>query len=662
MTFIGAAIGEFPIGGIDDADSLAVTDPLTKIATADRPYLPSEISYVVIVYPYDFVAASTTTIRLSNDGGPSNVPYNSYWSGTEPFGWRVTRPYNFEARLPGVPIAKQENAAFLPGGSVTPAVGELRFDARDQSLDDWLTYDWTDRDVEVYVGAAYTGDTRPSWPTEYAQIFKGRTDRLGGTPTEFSLFVRDLRRRLEVPAQSNLYLGETTATGTDRIFTASTDIIASTSTDLSVFSDYTYIEVTGSASNNFLLKITSATTNAIQVDASVTGLVDESAGASVTIRGALEGTTELAGQPKPFGYGQIRQAQALLVDAGNLIYQLLDGSMESVGAVRDKGAALTLDSDYADITLAAPAGGEYATCLATGHMMLGASPDGQVTWDGEGDNSGTLAYQSSVSGILRKLFTERGGFTDPDELEVGSFDELEATTSVVIGWYSGTDVINVDAVADEIAADGGNIWWFPNRLGRIKVGRVPADPSTAAVDRYLPSAAAGSGQQVPKDQPGYGQIGREQASAPAFGVVLPYRRYWKTLDPGNVAASVSDADRQDFGQSYRFKSPTDSTVSDAIPSAGKVEFSTGLIDTAADAQTEASRLLSLFGTERSLFTLQVENPSFQYEPGLIVHVTLPTAALEGSKLGLDGGVRAVAVGVTENPAGSENPCTLILWA
>lgn len=577
MSYLGSAFGQFPPGGIDDADSLAVTDPLTAIAVADPPYKPSELSFVVIARPYDPGTASILELRASNDSGPSNVSYSPYTSGTEPFAKRVLRPYNFGARLPGVPLAESENLQFLPGGSTNPTGGAIAWSNDDGSLDPWTGYDWTDRGIEVYVGAAYEGDTRPEWPTGYAQILNGRTDRSGWDAREFLVYARDFRRRFRVPIQATLYAGT----------------------------------------------------------------------------GSLEGGDEIKGLPKPLLYGQVRQVEPVLVDGANHIYQLHDGAMQAVNAVRDKGAALSFDADVADITTATPAPGEYATSLAAGYIRLGEAPEGRVTVDAQGANAGSLGYTSTTADIIRKIATGPGGLTDPDDLELGSFDTLDTDAPYVVGYYTGTETKNVDAALDQIAA-GIGAWWSFNRLGRLAVGRVPSDPSTAPVDRDLPSIMTGGGGQRIETDGTFALISRDQASAPAYRVLLPYRRHWQTLDPANVAASVTEATKLDYGKEFRVEPATDATVQTAIPSAGVVELGWGLIDTQANAATEAARLLELFATERDFYTVTVWNPAFQYEVGQIVRVTAPL-------LDLDAGRRFVVVGVEENPAQPKQQTVLTLW-
>jgi hypothetical protein len=54
----------------------------------------------------------------------------------------------------------------------------------------------------------------------------------------------------------------------------------------------------------------------------------------------LEGTAELAGKPKPVCLGVVKSAPAPCVNTARLIYQVNDGAVNSIDAVRDQGVAL----------------------------------------------------------------------------------------------------------------------------------------------------------------------------------------------------------------------------------------------------------------------------------------------------------------------------------
>jgi hypothetical protein len=342
-----------------------------------------------------------------------------------------------------------------------------------------------------------------------------------------------------------------------------------------------------------------------------------------------------------------------------------------VREVCDKGADLTggTPTDYATYALlvaASTTASGYDTCNALGLFKLGAKPDGRVTLDGRGDTSGTLGYQATAPGIVRKLATGPGGLTDPDEIESGAFDRAVTEIPYVTGFYTGTQAYEVAGALDAVMAGVYGRWGFTRRA-RLTVGRSPADPSVEPVDRYLPSTfTGGGGQQIETDDDGFALVSHDQASAPAWRVRLPYRHYQTTLDPANVAAAVDEDVRLDFGQPWRYVTDDDATVQSAIPSAGDVVLPGSGIDDPGDAATEAARLLALLSVERTLYTVTVWNPAFQYEVGQIVLLRPAASATRpaggaGEVFDLGAGKRLEVVGVKIDPAQASAQTILTLW-
>src|SRR5262245_39679992 len=82
---------------------------------------------------------------------------------------------------------------------------------------------------------------------------------------------------------------------------------------------------------------------------------------------------------KPFVVGSVLNVEPVLVDPFRLVYQLHDGALQAISAVRDGGVPLTFFGDYPDSRWlwdgAVPIPpGHYATCLAEGCVMLGVDP------------------------------------------------------------------------------------------------------------------------------------------------------------------------------------------------------------------------------------------------------------------------------------------------
>lgn len=348
---------------------------------------------------------------------------------------------------------------------------------------------------------------------------------------------------------------------------------------------------------------------------------------SATWVGSLEGGAEIAGKPKPRLYGQKRQFEPVLVDDQRQVWQINDGSNQGVGAVRDSGDPLTFGSDVSDIYASTPAAGTYNTCLAKGLFRLNSAPLGTLTVEAQGDNGGALGYVSSAAGICRKM----AGlvFADPAGFDTVYFSALDTLTTAVCGYYSGTDDVAIDAAMETVIRSVGG-WLGIERLGKLRCGRIDR-PETLTSTTTL-------GQSGLRDPSKGGTYRRDLARVPVKQVRVGYRRYNRTLSETEVAGAVSATTRSDYGQELRFATSALSTVA---PADGDILTVLTELDSVADAQAEADRLLALWEQERSVYTLSPKLGVLTYSLGDVLTLTHPryeTAA----------GAKAVVVGFVEN--------------
>lgn len=363
--------------------------------------------------------------------------------------------------------------------------------------------------------------------------------------------------------------------------------------------------------------------------------------------GGVEGGDEIKGKCKPLVYGQVRQQAPVLVDGTNLVYQSHTGALEAINAVRDRGVLLSFDADYANYAAlvgATIAGGEYGTCLAEGLIRLGASPDGIVTCDAQGDTSGMLGdsgYTSTAADIIRKIVTIKGALTDPDDLDTGSFADLNTATSAVLGVATGLNRVSIAEVVDSVADSAGAFIDFTLN-GRLRVRRLE-DPSTATPSHTITSIEPDT-------------WGGQNADIPAHTVKFGYRHYPQTLSGEEAATSLADATRLDYGQAFRDTTAEDASVLTLHPSAALYEVQT-LLDASADAATEAARRLAMYKPTRHVYEVQVWDGLYVYALGDVVTLQVP-------RYDLTAGKKFVVIGIDEEPVQSENHqniATLRLW-
>lgn len=342
--------------------------------------------------------------------------------------------------------------------------------------------------------------------------------------------------------------------------------------------------------------------------------------------GSLEGDAAIAGQPKPRAYGLRRQVSPRLVDAQRLVYQVHNGSMQAISAVRDKGDPLTFGSDVADIYSSIPAPGTYNTCKAKGLFRLGSTPVGEVTVDLEGDNGGSLGYKFHAPGIAQKILLERAGLIDPDALDTVAFTALSAEQPAVVGYYLDED-INLDEALDEVMG-GAGCWWGPTRTGQITVGRIN-DPETLTptVTWSLDDDLI----ELVDVRPFVLRVREVRAS---------YRPYHRTLNADQVAGAVPAATRDDFGKEVRWATARATNYTSLPDDAATIEIDTSF-DNRADARAEAVRLAEWLSKITRVYVLKPEAGTLAYYIGTVGNLT-------GDRYDLTGGRKMVVIGVTEN--------------
>lgn len=628
MSLYGAATyGALTYGDFDTEWSESIADAVDTLL--ENPTLPR--SWWLRAKPRD---ASTSTdpptlieVNLSTDGHrlqPTDADYATLQDLPE----AIVSPYDVKINLGEElwGVAQMETGFIVIGDA----------DASRRSL---AGEDWVGRQADVYVGP------QGGRQVEFAKVGQLLSKQISFDRSRLNLHTDDYGFLFDRPIQENSYQGRVSVTGSDLTFTASTDKITSPGggTDLSVFAAYAYIKVSGSASNEGLLKISSAATGEIQVDASVAGLVDEAAGGSVTIEGALEGADDLKGRPMPLLFGVEAQFEPILVDGVEQIYQLHDGinhgAMEAVLAAEDGKSALTFDTDVADITLATPAPGEYATCLATGHAKLGEAPAKVLTVRAKGHNSSAYGYVEQVSGLLKLLSVTFAGLSDPGELDSVALASL-ATHTAVMGHWTGTESQSIRAVMDVFCRSAGAWEWLrPSKV--MTVGRI-TDPDAATADVSLDAAADEIRMDPWEMQPFEIPVGR---------VRVGYKRYARKLSDTEVLGAVDENTRKDAGKEYRYAKAEDPDMFVQTPEADEIVVLTQL-DTEADAQALADEQLALRKTPRLLGTVSPRAGLIKRGIGTVFELTdnrLPTSPKNFIIIGL------------ENEAAKSGTADRIVW-
>ena len=335
--------------------------------------------------------------------------------------------------------------------------------------------------------------------------------------------------------------------------------------------------------------------------------------------GGLDGDTDLAGKPKPKCWGSALNVAPPLVDNALLIYQVHDGLANAVTMVYDRAVALTAGADYAtqnDLLTVAPAAGQYRVWKdASGtYFRLGASPDGTVTADVQGDATG--GYVNTTGDIVNRVLQI---VLEAAEIDAAAIAQLNLDAPAVVGIWRGTDAETVAGVVSQLLVGVGAFGGF-NRSGLFTCAVIGIGAAT--VDAFTEEEI--------------GDVEREALPDAIEPIVWRTRVAWQRNNTvqTDVAAGVDDARRAFVAQAERVAERNEPATKSRRRLAKEYGPNGELYATEADAQAEADRRLALFGVDRGLYTLPLPARAMSRDIGETIEVTYP-------RFGLSGGVNAL---------------------
>jgi hypothetical protein len=353
--------------------------------------------------------------------------------------------------------------------------------------------------------------------------------------------------------------------------------------------------------------------------------------------GGTEGDSDLTSKRKPRAFGWLLEVSPPLVIPASLAFQLNDGQVNAVTAVRVKGVEQIFSANYTTVALmnaAALTIGHYATCLAEGWMRIAvASGDelGQVTCDFSGDKAGGV-FAETAADIVERLLDSATEFVVPDDLATATFDQLNTDQPAPIGYLIpvGDEQTVATAVAAIMASVGG--WGGSRRTGKFEVRRFE-EPSGAPAGRYSRTNVQDVKLAVLPDD----------ISPPPWRVRVAWGKIW-TPNQTNLAGTVSDDYRAFLSQEVRFATAEDENIRNDFPPGHELVEENALFRDEADALAEAERKLELFGVSRNLYVFQLNEPLFVHELGQTVFLQFD------DRFDLDEGRLMTIVKLTEDDA------------
>lgn len=335
----------------------------------------------------------------------------------------------------------------------------------------------------------------------------------------------------------------------------------------------------------------------------------------------VEGTEgDLKDKPKPVLFGWVYNIAPPCVNTSKLVYQVHDGAIRDVMAVYDSGALLGRGADYADeaaMLANDPSPGTYRVWKGGGMFRLGSSPVGQVTCDAV---AGTTPYDRTTAAIFRAVLEDYAGL-DPSLIDSGDLTALDTANPAQVGFWFNEPVTIAD-VLDRLAQTVG-AWWASDMAGVLRLKRLEAPTGTPVLD--LGADRLLSFRRVPTSD--------ADRSLPVYRVVVRARRNY-TVQTSGLAGAVRPARRARLAAAWQEATATDNGVLTAHPLSPERTVETGFA-CFADAQAEATRLQTLYGTLRDRFELVVAADSevmAALDLGVVVRLTYPRYGLTSGRL------------------------------
>lgn len=456
-------------------------------------------SYLVILSPFN--GTQVETVFLSDRGfvsRPDETPPNIY------FDPRVMEALNFQRSM---------FQSGRVGGESIPSFGTIILSNADGGLDDFATFAWDNRDVEVRVGE------KGARLDEHFTIFKGKAKAVEFNDLEISVIIRDGQDSFTRTFPPNVYGGT----------------------------------------------------------------------------GGTDGSSIMAGTPKPLCFGQVFNITPVLVDEANNVYQVHDGPIESIDAVFKNGNSTN----------------NFTTDLANGRFTLDTAPSGVITCDVKGAKP-SGSYKQTVADIIRFIASEFAGFSDPVDFDTTSFDDLNAENGATVGVYVDR-FTNILDVFDQLINSVGGFYGF-TRTGELNVGRLTSPSGTALLDL---------------DTTNIIELQRLPTSIPNHRVNFRYKKNYTVLDEDTIGSSADDRDfvlRESAVETANLPS-----ILTEYPNSETLEIDSRLVDATA-ASNEASRTLALYGDQRDVYRIRVKTQPFTIRLNDLIRVTFPRYDLTGGKL------------------------------
>lgn len=281
----------------------------------------------------------------------------------------------------------------------------------------------------------------------------------------------------------------------------------------------------------------------------------------------------------------MRNIKPVLIDDVNRIYQLHDGAVQQIVAVRDSGLDLVLHADvssYASLVVESPGAGKYASYKGGGFIKLHDDPI-FLTSDVRGETDG--GYVSTASHVAAQILRVVGGVASATASSFTAWPQEEVGVIVREG--------TVEDAMNQLAAGLGSAWWGANTLGQFEGSIIYAPVATAstiAIEPYMQLSA-------PEETSG--------STPPWWRIKVSYQEIETTQEGGDIATAAFTHIQEYYGKKRRFAVASDITVRTRYPLAVDGPELPGVLESKAAASTLAQSLLEIYKVPRRTWSARV---------------------------------------------------------
>lgn len=384
------------------------------------------------------------------------------------------------------------------------------------------------------------------------------------------------------------------------------------------------------------------------VDGTISGATSQTAWS-----GFQNGTRDLDGVPRPFGFGDVGYVRMRLIDPVKQVYQYQDTTKAITSFTQkvDRGQALPASVPVGSLqslfTTSLPVG---SSLTFAGHFRFNTG--GAEIVPAVRFRTARAGDDETVENAFQFVLGDLHGF--------GTFVAAGGPNPVAGFYWDGEDKTTIGEAVDEIVSSVSGLWSSngrnPNNIFGIPSFRFRpvVDPTGAAptLDILVDPAVIPAGAALVAED-GLRRVGFARARSE---VVLEYDRFHGFYSQGEVLPSQDGPlGNQGFTSEFRTVSaPAPQSVLDRFADPDKLVVRTG-IRFQADAQDEADRLVALYGQLVEVWECELTGALRRFEGwiGDVVRVEGPLPSFESP------GRNFLVVGVRDDA--DTGGSTLTLW-